>query len=92
MAVAEDVKGKMPDRLVVEKYTTIQFGEQRPRRTGDSDNWRTAENSPIRHAESLQDANPTGINSLAMVGKTRWILCHEIRAWSGWRHTVQGSV
>ena len=50
------------------KHTTVQFGQQRPRRTSNPDNWRTAEKSPTGHAESLQDTTHTGIYSLAMVG------------------------
>ena len=90
MAVAEEVIAKVSERVV--ENTTIQFGEQRPRRTSNPDNRRTAENSSIQRAESLQDANHTGVKSLAMNGQACWILCYEIRAWSGWHHTVQGSV
>ena len=43
-------------------------GEQEPRRTSNPDDWRTAENYPIRRGESLQNTDHTGINSLAMVG------------------------
>ena len=78
MAVAEKVKAKMPDWVVADS-------EQPPRRTINSDSWRTTENSSIRHAESLQDANHAGIGNLAMDG---W----RIRTWSGWHHTVQSSV
>ena len=47
MAVAEKVKAKVPDGVVVEKYTTTQLSEQRPRRTSSSNNWRSAEHFPI---------------------------------------------
>ena len=46
MVVAEKVKAKMPDWVVADS-------EQRPRRTINSDSWRTTENSSIRHAESF---------------------------------------
>ena len=70
IAVAEKVKEKMPDRVVVETSTATQLSEQRPRRTKNPDSWRTTENSvdTIRHAESLQDANHAGIGNLAMDG------------------------
>ena len=48
MAVAEKEKATMSDGVVV-----AQLSEQRSRRTTKPDNWRTTENSPIRHAESL---------------------------------------
>ena len=68
MVVAEHVESENERQSGGGKYTTIQFGEQRPRRTSNPDNWRTAGNSLLRHAGSLQDATHTGINSLAMPG------------------------
>ena len=45
MAVAEKVKAKMPDTVVVGESTATQLSEQRPGTTGNSDNRRTTENS-----------------------------------------------
>ena len=85
MAVAEKSESENARLGSGGNLSATQLSEQRPRRTINSDNWRTTENSSIRHAESLQDANHAGIGNLA---KDRW----RIRTWSGWHHTVQSSV
>ena len=73
--------------------SATQLSEQRARRTINSDNWRTNEDSSIRHAESLQDANHAGIGNLAMdwLEDTHDFCVSGIRTWSGWHRTVQSS-
>ena len=85
MAVAEKSESENARLGSGGNLSATQLSEQRPRRTITSDNWRTNEDSSIRHAESLQDANHAGIGNLAMDG---W----RIRTWSGWHHIVQSSV
>ena len=50
------------------RHGGAQLSEQRPRRTGNSDTWRTTENSSISHAESLQKASYAELGNLAMDG------------------------
>ena len=45
----------------------------------------------MRFAESLRKTDHTGSKSLVMDGQTRWTCCHEMRACTGWHHTVQRS-
>ena len=77
-AVAEKVKVKMPDRVEVENRDTASNG--------------FAERA-IRHAEALQDAKITPEPAMwPWTVRNAGFLCHEIRTWSGWQHTVQSSV
>ena len=91
MAVAEKVKAKMPDRVVVEtspRHSSASNGlEERANRTMGE------QLGNLRY--DTQNRCKTRITPYAVIWP--WIvsyagfLCHEIRTWSGWHHAVPGS-